>query len=64
MQILDPFIEIFDVSHTSSRHGSNARIAAWVNDDPTTVAVAAILLGYLMLGEKSSAREIKSLAHW
>jgi hypothetical protein len=32
---------------------------------PTTVEVVAILLGYLMLGEKSSAHEITgALADW
>ena len=32
LQILDPFIEIFDVGHTCSRLGSNRRIAAGLNE--------------------------------
>ena len=27
LQILDPFTELFEVGHTSSAHGSNARIS-------------------------------------
>jgi hypothetical protein len=70
LQILDPFIVLFDVSHTPSRHGSNARIAVGSTggrparagnrgqDDPATAEGTAVLPGYLMLGEKISAQEI------
>ena len=32
LQILVPFTELFEVGHTSSAHGSNARIVVWVNE--------------------------------
>jgi len=32
LQILDPFTELFEVGHTFSAHGSNARIVAWINE--------------------------------
>ena len=32
LQILDPFTELFEVSHTSSALGSNAQIVLWVDE--------------------------------
>jgi hypothetical protein len=34
LQVLDPFTGLFEVSHTFSAHGSNARIVVWVNERP------------------------------
>jgi hypothetical protein len=52
LQILDPFNEIFDVSHTSSRHGSNAGSPHGFLMTTRRRLRSVILLGYLMLGEK------------
>jgi hypothetical protein len=32
LQILDRFTEFFEVSHTFSAQGSNARIVVWANE--------------------------------